>query len=57
METFALGLGPKIFAICREKVYTISSFILISLESMIENFYNKLLKNYNIIYFLNFFIS
>jgi len=23
METFALGLGPKIFAICREKVYII----------------------------------
>ena len=49
MEAFALGLGAKIFAICREKVYTISSFILLSLESMIENFYNKLLKNYNLI--------
>ena len=23
MEAFALGLGPKIFAICREKVYII----------------------------------
>ena len=38
MEAFALGLGAKIFAICREKVYTISSSILLSLESMIDNF-------------------
>jgi hypothetical protein len=29
MEAFALGLGPKIFAICREKVYIFLKIIII----------------------------
>ena len=30
MEAFALGLGPKIFAICREKVYIFLKIIIIT---------------------------